>query len=104
MFSIDYGDFLNDSLSFGFNTAKQIFLFFACFFTIRDLPDVKRTQSFFHVIFRDLEYHEKKKSTWNATRKKEREPCRPTCWPHGGAHLPHASFQRNLGLHGLVLT
>jgi hypothetical protein len=27
MFFIDFRDFLNDPLSFGFNTAKQIFLF-----------------------------------------------------------------------------
>jgi hypothetical protein len=31
MFSIDSGDFLNDLLSIGFNTAKQIFLFLHVF-------------------------------------------------------------------------
>jgi hypothetical protein len=28
MFSIDFGDFLNNHLSFGFNIVKQICLFF----------------------------------------------------------------------------
>jgi hypothetical protein len=31
MFSIDFSDFLDNSLSFGFNTAKQIFLFLHIF-------------------------------------------------------------------------
>jgi hypothetical protein len=31
MLSIDSGDFLNDPLSFGFNNAKQIYLFFHIF-------------------------------------------------------------------------
>jgi hypothetical protein len=50
MFSIDSKDFLNDPLSFGFNTVKQIFLLLHVL-TFRDLPNVKRTQSFCHVIF-----------------------------------------------------
>jgi hypothetical protein len=47
MFSIDSGDFLNDPLSFGFNTTKHIFLVLI----FMELLDVKRTQTFFHVIF-----------------------------------------------------
>jgi hypothetical protein len=47
MISIDYGDFLNDPLCFGYDTAKQICMFS----TFRDLPDVKRTQTFCHIIF-----------------------------------------------------
>jgi hypothetical protein len=39
------------------------FLDFACSLTFRDLPDVKRTQSFCNVIFWELEDGEKKKST-----------------------------------------
>jgi hypothetical protein len=31
MFSIEFGNFLNNSLSFGFNTAKQFFLFLHVF-------------------------------------------------------------------------
>jgi hypothetical protein len=31
MFSIDFGDFLNNPLSFGFNIAKQICLFLHVF-------------------------------------------------------------------------
>jgi hypothetical protein len=31
MFSIDFEDFLNDPLSFAFNTAKHIFLFLHVF-------------------------------------------------------------------------
>jgi hypothetical protein len=50
MFFIGSGDFLNNLISFGFNTSKQIF-FFYMFLTFKDLPDVKRTQSFCHVIF-----------------------------------------------------
>jgi hypothetical protein len=50
MFSIDSGDFQNDPLSFGFNTMKQIFLFLHVF-TFRDLPNVKRKQTFCHIIF-----------------------------------------------------
>jgi hypothetical protein len=32
MFSIDCGDFLNDLISFGFNTAKPIFLVLHVFY------------------------------------------------------------------------
>jgi hypothetical protein len=49
MFSIDFGDFLNDPLSYGFNTSKQILLFLHVL-TFRDLSGVKWTQSFYHVI------------------------------------------------------
>jgi hypothetical protein len=47
MFSIDFGDFLNNLLSFGFNTVQQIYFFL----TFRDLQDVKQTLYFWHVIF-----------------------------------------------------
>jgi hypothetical protein len=48
--STNSGDFLNDPLSFVFNTSKQIFLFLHVF-TFRDLLDVKQTQYFCQVIF-----------------------------------------------------
>jgi hypothetical protein len=51
MFSIESRDFLNNLLSFGFNTVKQIFICFCMFLTFRDLPYVKRTKYFCHVIF-----------------------------------------------------
>jgi hypothetical protein len=35
LFSIDYGGFINNPVSFSFNTVKQIFLFFM-FLTFRD--------------------------------------------------------------------
>jgi hypothetical protein len=50
MFSIDSRDFINDPLSFGFDTEKQICLF-CMFVTFRDLPNVKRNQPSCHVIF-----------------------------------------------------
>jgi hypothetical protein len=59
MFSIDFEDFLNNPLSFGFNIVKQIFLFLQ-YFTFGDLSDVKRTQSFCHFIYREIEDREKK--------------------------------------------
>jgi hypothetical protein len=64
MFSIEFGDFLNNSLSFGFNIEKKIFLFLHVF----DFPgpSVKRTQYFCRIKIKNRE----KKSTGNATRAK----------------------------------
>jgi hypothetical protein len=50
LFAIDPRGFLNNPLSFGFNTLKQISLFLHVF-DFQDLPDVKRTQTFCHIIF-----------------------------------------------------
>jgi hypothetical protein len=50
MFFIESG-FLNNPLSFGFNTVKQIFLFFFMFSIFRDFSNVKQTQTFCHIIF-----------------------------------------------------
>jgi hypothetical protein len=44
-------DFLNNSLYFGFNYVVQKTLILRVFFSFKDLSDVKRTQSFFHVSF-----------------------------------------------------
>jgi hypothetical protein len=88
MFCIDSGDFLNDLVSFGFNSAKQIFLFL----TFTYLLYVKPTNHFATSFFQEIEDRENKKSTGNAMRTKRGAPCSPTCWLHGGAYLsPHGS-------------
>jgi hypothetical protein len=51
MSSISFGYFLNNLLSFGFNTPKKISLFLHVFLTFRDLQDVKWTQTFCHIIY-----------------------------------------------------
>jgi hypothetical protein len=68
MFSTDSNNFLNEPLSFGFNTAKQIFLFLHVS-DFQGPSDVKQNQYFCHIIFQDFEDCEKKKSTENATRR-----------------------------------
>jgi hypothetical protein len=65
MFAIDFGDFLNNPLSFNFNTAKQICLFL----TSRDLLNVKPNPKILPPhFFREIEDREKK-STRDATRR-----------------------------------
>jgi hypothetical protein len=75
-------------------TLPSIFSCFCMFLTFRDLPDVKRTKSFCHVIFQKIEDCQKKKSMGNAARRKRGALHGPTFGPRGGAHLPpHASKQ-----------
>jgi hypothetical protein len=74
MFFIDFGDFLNNHLSFDFSIAKHICLFLHVFHL--DLSDIKRTQSFCHVIFsRNIRPWEE--VTGNATRKEIGEHAGP---------------------------
>jgi hypothetical protein len=47
LFAIDFGGFLNDPLSFGFNTAKQIFLYLHVF----DFQGPFERQTFCHILF-----------------------------------------------------
>jgi hypothetical protein len=67
--------FLNNPLSFGFNTANWIFLFLYVL-TFRVRLDVKRTQTFATSFFREIEDHEKKMLMGDATRTKRG----PTTW------------------------
>jgi hypothetical protein len=67
MFCIDSGDFLNDLVSFGFNSAKQIFLFL----TFTYLLYVKPTNHFATSFFQEIEDREKN-SMGNTTRRKKR--------------------------------
>jgi hypothetical protein len=69
MFSIDSVDFLNDPLSFGFNTTKQISLFLHVF-DFQGPPRHQTDPIFLSChFFQELEDHEKK-STGNAARRK----------------------------------
>jgi hypothetical protein len=66
LIAIDFGGFINNPLSFVYNTTKQFSLFFI-FLTFRDLPDIKRTKTFCKVIFREIQELERKKSMGDAT-------------------------------------
>jgi hypothetical protein len=75
MFSIDSVDFLKDSLSFGFNTAKEISPF--CMFFYFQGPSRRQTdQSFTRHFFWEIEDREKK-LTGNTTRRKIGAPRGP---------------------------
>jgi hypothetical protein len=69
MFSIDSRDFLNDPLSFGFNTTKQIFVF-SHILIFRAFRTSNGSNLFATSFFQEIEDHEKKKSMGDATRRK----------------------------------
>jgi hypothetical protein len=87
MFSVESGDFLNNPLSFGFNSIGQVIIFFHIFDfqgpSTRQMDQIFLTHNFLGI--KNCE----KKSTWNSTRgRKEGAPCGKTSWPRGGSHLP----------------
>jgi hypothetical protein len=68
LFAIDFGGFLNNSLSLCFNIVKQIFLFFHVFWLSRNFRTSNGPNIFATLFFREIEDREKNKSTGNAMR------------------------------------
>jgi hypothetical protein len=54
MFSIDSEDFINDSFHLVLTLRSRFACFFCMFLAFRDLPDVKGTQTFYHVTFWEI--------------------------------------------------
>jgi hypothetical protein len=86
LFAIDSGGFLNNLLSSGFNTAKQIFSLLH-FISFSELRMSNGPKLFAMSFFRETQELEKKKSTGDATRAKRGPQSGPHPWPHGGTHL-----------------
>jgi hypothetical protein len=75
MFSIEFKDFLNNPISFGFNTEAD-FLVLACFLLLGTFQTSNRSNLFATSFFQEIKVRERKRSTRNATRSKRR----PTTW------------------------